>query len=184
MARTDTDSSTCTRHNMNSPASTARSFPSQNSRHKLGQDISLSQEETRLFIEKPPSGGENGNDEPDYDEAYHRCDLHRWHNVHAFRLAASGAIYHEKRLEHNTNLHLLTSSWRSRPNRWYSNAASLFFLILSYGSSSALVLIPTWIATGESTPYNGIYPGYQFLINATALVGLGVALAGQAAIAA
>ncbi|RDA82526.1 hypothetical protein CP532_6500 [Ophiocordyceps camponoti-leonardi (nom. inval.)] len=83
------------------------------------------------------------------------------------------ALHHENRLEFNTNIRLLTSSSRSGPNRWYSNAATLFFLVLSYGSSSSLL-----IAADPEKLVNAT------LLNATALIGLGIALAGQAAIAA
>ncbi|RCI09719.1 hypothetical protein L249_3956 [Ophiocordyceps polyrhachis-furcata BCC 54312] len=78
------------------------------------------------------------------------------------------ALHHENGLQFNTNIRLLTSSSRSGPNRWYSNAATLFFLVLSYGSSSTL--LPQTLTTP--------------LLNATSLIGLGMALAGQAVIAA
>ncbi|RDA93962.1 hypothetical protein CP533_5038 [Ophiocordyceps camponoti-saundersi (nom. inval.)] len=83
------------------------------------------------------------------------------------------ALYHENRLEYNTNIRLLTSSSKSGPNRWYSNAATLFFLVLSYASSSTLLPLTDSMS----------HSGDESLLNATALVGLGIALAGQAAIA-
>ncbi|PHH75615.1 hypothetical protein CDD80_2229 [Ophiocordyceps camponoti-rufipedis] len=91
------------------------------------------------------------------------------------------ALYHEERLEYNTNIRLLTSSRKSGPNQWYSNAATLFFLVLSYGSSSVLLLL-----IGDThSPFFADKEGHpaQPALNAIALIGLGIALAGQALIA-
>ncbi|KAF4583049.1 Ankyrin repeat-containing domain protein [Ophiocordyceps camponoti-floridani] len=91
------------------------------------------------------------------------------------------ALYHEKRLDYNTNIRLLTSSSKSGPNQWYSNAATLFFLVLSYGSSSVLVLLrgdPNKVFFADRDG-----PPTRPALNAIALIGLGIALAGQASIA-
>ncbi|PHH92644.1 hypothetical protein CDD83_6414 [Cordyceps sp. RAO-2017] len=85
------------------------------------------------------------------------------------------ALYYENRLQYNTNIRLLTSSRTSGPNRWYINMASLFFLILSYGTSSIMLPADPW--------ENNWFSGPRICLNAIALSGLSVALAGQATIA-
>jgi hypothetical protein len=87
-------------------------------------------------------------------------------------------LYHEGRLEYNTNIRLFTSSKTVGPNRWYINVVALFFLVLSYGSSSVLFL------SDETTLFSEMGDhGIPVMVNATALVGLGLGLAGQAAVA-
>lgn len=50
------------------------------------------------------------------------------------------ALQQEGRLVFSSNLRLLTSSRRSNPNRWYTNALSLTCMIASYSSSSLCFL--------------------------------------------
>ncbi|OQE17899.1 hypothetical protein PENSTE_c019G04184 [Penicillium steckii] len=82
------------------------------------------------------------------------------------------ALYREKRLEFNTNIRLFTSSKEFGPNRWYINMIALLCLILSYAASSVLFV------AAETKLQNG----YFTMINATALVALGLGLIGQSLI--
>ncbi|PTD03037.1 hypothetical protein FCULG_00009007 [Fusarium culmorum] len=82
-------------------------------------------------------------------------------------LSLRWALYSEHRLEFNTNLRLFTSSTKSGPNRWYANIFSMICLILCYGASSYLVL---------PSDMN------EVLINGFALLTLGLALLGHAAL--
>ncbi|KAJ6107852.1 hypothetical protein N7523_009175 [Penicillium sp. IBT 18751x] len=88
------------------------------------------------------------------------------------------ALYHEDRLEFNTNIRLFTSAKKFGPNRWYVNLVALACLMLSYASSSVLLLSDQAIPRSEGEDQRPL------MINATALVTLGVGLAGQAVIAA
>ncbi|GFF52872.1 hypothetical protein IFM51744_07957 [Aspergillus udagawae] len=87
------------------------------------------------------------------------------------------ALYREERLEFNTNIRLFTSSKRFGPNKWYINVVALTCLMLSYASSSVLLLSDQAVALSENDDQ------FPLLINATALVALGLGLAGQAVIA-
>ncbi|CAF3525388.1 unnamed protein product [Fusarium graminearum] len=82
-------------------------------------------------------------------------------------LSLRWALYSEHRLEFNTNLRLFTSSTKSGPNRWYANILSMICLILCYGASSYLVLPDDM---------------NEVLINGFALLTLGLALLGHAAL--
>lgn len=92
--------------------------------------------------------------------------------VHAVSLR--WALYREGRLEYNTNILLFTSSRRSGPNTWYANMLALFCLVLTYASSS-LTFLNRLSADVDDAPYQ---------VNGTAVVSLGIGLAGQAVIAA
>ncbi|PKX97088.1 uncharacterized protein P174DRAFT_98894 [Aspergillus novofumigatus IBT 16806] len=87
------------------------------------------------------------------------------------------ALYREGRLEFNTNIRLFTSSKRFGPNKWYINLVALACLILSYASSSVLLLSDqaVWLSENEDP--------FPLLINGTALIALGLGLTGQAVIA-
>jgi hypothetical protein len=87
------------------------------------------------------------------------------------------ALYREERLEFNTNIRLFTSSKRFGPNKWYINVVALTCLMLSYASSSVLLLSDQAVVLSENEDQ------FPLLINATALVALGLGLAGQAVIA-
>ena len=89
-------------------------------------------------------------------------------------LSLRWALYREGGLEYNTNIRLFSSSKTVGPNRWYINVVALFCLVLSYGSSSVLLV------SNQTQEWDGIV---SVMVNATALVGLGLGLAGQAAIA-
>ncbi|PHH90659.1 hypothetical protein CDD83_3022 [Cordyceps sp. RAO-2017] len=100
------------------------------------------------------------------------------------------ALYREGRLKSNTNIRLFTSARQSGPNAWYSNVAAVFFLVLSYGASSVLFLAnqvddykdatPEELASGSQAK---AFVGGNY-VNGAALIALGLALAGQAAISA
>ncbi|KAJ5087231.1 hypothetical protein N7456_010847 [Penicillium angulare] len=81
-------------------------------------------------------------------------------------------LYREHRLEFNTNIRLFTSSKKFGPNKWYINVIALVCLILSYAASSVLFV----------TLVNDEELGHSIMINATALVALGLGLVGQALI--
>ncbi|KAF7173343.1 hypothetical protein CNMCM5623_005595 [Aspergillus felis] len=87
------------------------------------------------------------------------------------------ALYREERLEFNTNIRLFTSSKRFGPNKWYINLVALTCLILSYASSSVLLLSDPHVVQSKNEDHSSL------LINATALVALGLGLTGQAVIA-
>ncbi|KAJ5232559.1 hypothetical protein N7468_005515 [Penicillium chermesinum] len=88
------------------------------------------------------------------------------------------ALYREERLEYNTNIRLFTSSKRFGPNSWYINLVALACLILTYASSSVLLVSNQAYMGNEN---GGVF--FELMINATALIALGLGLAGQAAIA-
>lgn len=91
------------------------------------------------------------------------------------------ALYREGRLEFNTNTRLFTSSRAVGPNRWYVNLIALSCLVLSYASTSVLVLSDqTTISYFDDNQKSSNDP---VMINATGLVALGIGLAGQATIA-
>jgi hypothetical protein len=87
------------------------------------------------------------------------------------------ALYREERLELNTNIRLFTSSKRFGPNKWYINLVALSCLMLSYASSSVLLVSDQAVLPSDDKDQS------QLMINATALVALGLGLAGQAIIA-
>lgn len=95
--------------------------------------------------------------------------------VHAASLR--WALYREQRLEFNTNIRLFTSSKLSGPNRWYINLIALACLILSYAASSVLFIDTPTFTMGFASE------GSSVMLNATALVALGIGLVGQALIA-
>lgn len=88
------------------------------------------------------------------------------------------ALYHEGRLEFNTNLRLFTSSKKSGPNRWYTNLALLISLAVFYGSLSTLILPFPWSIrdTAPTMKMNAVQ------LNGVALLGLGISLGVQAGI--
>ncbi|KAF4414935.1 hypothetical protein FACUT_13813 [Fusarium acutatum] len=77
------------------------------------------------------------------------------------------ALYSEHKLDFNTNLRLFTSSTKSGPNRWYTNVFGMICLIFCYGASNYL-LLP--------------HLENEVFINGLALVILGLALLGLAAL--
>ncbi|KAG2019004.1 hypothetical protein GB937_005643 [Aspergillus fischeri] len=87
------------------------------------------------------------------------------------------ALYREGRLEFNTNIRLFTGSKRFGPNKWYINLVALTCLVLSYASSSVLLLSDQVVVLSKNEDQSPL------LINGTALVALGLGLAGQAVIA-
>ncbi|KAL3478494.1 hypothetical protein BJX99DRAFT_104630 [Aspergillus californicus] len=87
------------------------------------------------------------------------------------------ALYREGRLEYNTNIRLLTGSNQFGPNAWYINLVAFACLMLSYASSSVLLLSNQTIIQPEDNKETPI------LLNATALVALGIGLVVQAIIA-
>lgn len=91
------------------------------------------------------------------------------------------ALYREQLLEYNTNLRLFTSSKEFGPNKWYINMIALGCLILTYAASSVLFL---QIEGAYIPRLGGIEAATKILVNATALVALGLGLIGQALIAA
>lgn len=88
------------------------------------------------------------------------------------------ALYREERLEYNTNIRLFTSSKKFGPNKWYINVVALSCLVISYASSSVLLLSnqAELGSFGDTT-----HP--PMMANATALVALGLGLAGQTIVA-
>lgn len=50
------------------------------------------------------------------------------------------ALQREERITFNANLRLLSSSWLSKPNKWYANVVVLFGMVLSYSSPAAIFL--------------------------------------------
>ncbi|KAH8896347.1 hypothetical protein GQ53DRAFT_852497 [Thozetella sp. PMI_491] len=102
--------------------------------------------------------------------------------VHAVSLR--WALFDEGRLHFNTNIRLFTSSRHSRPNQWWVNALSLASLILCYGSTSILFLMPGE-TYGPITHFFGPISKVQVaLVNPVALIGLAIGIAVQVAIAA
>ncbi|CRG82902.1 hypothetical protein PISL3812_00249 [Talaromyces islandicus] len=100
------------------------------------------------------------------------------------------ALYRDGRLQYNTNIRLFTSSKSATPNKGYINVLALFCLVLCYGASSILLLDNQ--ALPEVNEYTPISDAASQLaqagtttrvVNGTALVALGLGLAGQAAIA-
>ncbi|KAJ5945923.1 hypothetical protein N7454_002762 [Penicillium verhagenii] len=86
-------------------------------------------------------------------------------------------LYREQRLEFNISIRLFTSSLKFGPNKWYINLLALACLVLSYASSSILLLSNQVVPQPEAQDKSSV------LINATALVALRFGLAGQAIIA-
>ncbi|KAH2072005.1 hypothetical protein KXX03_008645 [Aspergillus fumigatus] len=87
------------------------------------------------------------------------------------------ALYREGRLEFNTNIRLFTSSKRFGPNKRYINLVALTCLVLSYASSSVLLLSDQAMILSKNEDQSPL------LINDTALVSLDLGLAGQAIVA-
>ena len=90
--------------------------------------------------------------------------------VHATSLR--WALYHERRLEYNTNFRLFTSARATLANRWYMNLVSAASLVLAYSSSSALLLRGSYSSDAD------------LAVNGMALVLLGLGGLGQTATAA
>jgi len=89
------------------------------------------------------------------------------------------AIQYENRLTFNSNLRLLSSSTRSKPNKWYSNIAFLFFIILSYATTSLIFLgsNPTLTRVFDSS---NDFPDNTIRVSGVALIFFGISLLGQA----
>lgn len=86
------------------------------------------------------------------------------------------ALYSEGRLEFNTNIRLFTSSKQSLPNRWFVNALSIFFLVLSFAAAAQL-FIQFWLSSSELSQQ--IFVDEPTAVNITALFALGIGLLGQ-----
>lgn len=91
------------------------------------------------------------------------------------------ALYRERRLEFNTNVRLFTSARVFGPNSWYINLVALSCLILSYASTSVLFLSDEAVLSSAYAQQESSRD--PVLVNATALVALGIGLAGQAVVA-
>jgi hypothetical protein len=76
------------------------------------------------------------------------------------------ALYHENRLDHNSNLRLFTSARRSPPNSWYANVTWVLFLTVSYSCASQVLL------NGINSEDDGNTVGF----NSLAILLLGVCL--------
>jgi hypothetical protein len=90
------------------------------------------------------------------------------------------SLQYENRLTFNSNLRLLSSSSRSLPNKWYSNISFLFFIILSYATTSSIFL-------GWNPSLNHQYhdvsidlPPTMVSVSGIALIIFGISLLGQA----
>lgn len=94
------------------------------------------------------------------------------------------SLQYENRLTFNSNLRLLSSSHRSKPNKWYANLLFLFCIILSYATTSLIflgwnpALTKTFFSDGslEDVPDNMIE------VSGVALIFFGLSLLGQAGI--
>jgi hypothetical protein len=89
------------------------------------------------------------------------------------------ALHSEGRLDFNSNLRLLSSSWSSPANRWYSNVAYTVCLILSYSTPSQIFEL----TSGQDLQGGKGTASLKVAINAAAITILGVSFIGQAAIA-
>lgn len=97
------------------------------------------------------------------------------------------ALADEGRLEFNTSIRLLTSSWRSGPNKWWVNTISLGTLMLCYGATSVLFVssIEDTSVEPSATITNDVCVCCRGMCtNMVALVSLGIGLAVQTAVAA
>lgn len=94
------------------------------------------------------------------------------------------SIQYENRLTFNSNLRLLSSSKRSKPNKWYSNLSFLLFIILSYATTSLIFL--GWnpaLMTVFNHDDSDYTPENMIKVSGIALVIFGFSLLGQAALA-
>jgi hypothetical protein len=76
------------------------------------------------------------------------------------------ALYHENKLDHNSNLRLFTSARHSPPNSWYANVTWALFLTVSYSCASQVLL------NGINSEDDGNTVGF----NSLAILLLGVCL--------
>ncbi|MBA7491031.1 hypothetical protein ES702_01576 [subsurface metagenome] len=88
------------------------------------------------------------------------------------------ALYHEGRLQFNSNLRLFTNAKKCAANSWYINYIWAFLITVSYSSASQ-VLLPMG---GSHLGYRGNYPG-AYALSAQALAILGIALLLQSMLA-
>ncbi|KAH8657079.1 hypothetical protein BGZ60DRAFT_434732 [Tricladium varicosporioides] len=89
----------------------------------------------------------------------------------------------ENRLTFNSNLRLLSSSTRSLPNKWYSNLFFIFFIILSYATTSLIFLSwnPQLNQTFKKSSYDTTnLPEDMIIVSGVALIIFGLSLLGQA----
>jgi hypothetical protein len=96
------------------------------------------------------------------------------------------SMLYEDRLNFNSNLRLLSSSHKSRPNAWYSNFLFIFYIILSYATTSLIFL--GWNSDLTKTfpdhNPNGMLPQPDMIhVSGVALIFFGIGLLGQAFIA-
>lgn len=93
------------------------------------------------------------------------------------------SLQYENRLTFNSNLRLLSSSKHSRPNAWYSNFLFIFYIILSYATTSLIFL--GWNPALTKTFSDGKDPNApsqenMIQVSGVALVFFGISLLGQA----
>lgn len=58
-------------------------------------------------------------------------------SIHAMTLR--WALWHERRLRHNANLRLFTSSKRHGPNKWVANAVAIVGVVLTNGGAAVMM---------------------------------------------
>jgi hypothetical protein len=94
------------------------------------------------------------------------------------------SLQYENRLTFNSNLRLLSSAKRSRPNAWWCNIAFLICIILSYATTSLIflgyntTLGKTLDGTKNNTDLENIIQ-----VSGVALIIFGISLLGQASLA-
>lgn len=103
------------------------------------------------------------------------------------------ALYHEQRLEFNTNFRLFKSSRKNGPSAWYANAVALVLLISTYGASSIIFIsdsVHNKSIPDEQHSFPDMPAVYQSekdrpwkAVNGAALITLGISLIGQALVA-
>jgi hypothetical protein len=91
------------------------------------------------------------------------------------------ALFHEHRLQFNTNLRLFTSARNQPQNGWLANTISTIALVLCYGASSQLFVYGVTYPPNFGEP--GIYGNWGTYINGVALLTLALALIVKATIA-
>lgn len=105
--------------------------------------------------------------------------------IHAITL--KWALFHEGRLEFNSNIRLFTSARARGPNCWYINLISLIGLAISYGALSCIfvdvVIIGVWDDQTKKIQYTYNSPSADIIdINGLAILALGIGLFLQACV--
>lgn len=90
------------------------------------------------------------------------------------------ALWHEARLQFNSNLRLFSSAHHCKANHWASNIIWVVCLISCYTATSQILYTNT---QSELDAANNFYPVYYETVNGVALLALGLGLLGQAIIA-